>query len=163
LPPILSYNSTNAAIASEFGNGWSSLFSRFVSLAGSFQLTVQTGAGNVYFYNANGWSSGFYPPLTLQLTSPNSLFSASRLVPPFIEPQPDGLQYQYTGTSPYPLQAIVNPAGARWTLTRDGSNRVTVVTDPFSRLTTLAYDATSGKITRIQDPFGRIVTLSVNA
>jgi len=164
LPPMLSYNSTSASTSSEFGNGWSSLFSRFVSLAGSFQLTVQTGAGNVAYYNANAWSGGYYPPLTAQPTSPNSLYSATQFTAPFIETQPDGLQFQYAGaSSPWRLQSIINPAGARWTLTRDGSNRVTQVADPISRLTTLSYDGTSGKITRIQDPFGRITTLSVTA
>ena len=75
------------------------------------------------------------------------------------ETQPDGTLYQYgsrrAGSS---LQYIQNPAGQRWTVTYDGSGRVSFVTDPVARRTTLSYDATSGKITSIQDPFGRLTT-----
>ena len=40
---------------------------------------------------------------------------------------------------------------------------VTQVTDPFGRVGSLTYDATSGKISSFQDPFGRITTYSVNS
>jgi hypothetical protein len=53
LSPVLSCNSTYASTSSEFGNGWSSLFSRSVILSRSFQLTLQSGARNVYYYNAS--------------------------------------------------------------------------------------------------------------
>ncbi len=80
------------------------------------------------------------------------------------ETQPDGTIFQYGSLSGgvLSLQYIQNPAGARWTVTYDGSNRVSFVTDPPGRRTTFAYDATSGKIISIQDPFGRLTTLTVN-
>ena len=80
------------------------------------------------------------------------------------ETQPDGTLYQYGSLSggALSLQYIQNPAGQRWTVTYDGSGRVSFVTDPITRRTTLSYDATSGKISSIQDPLGRRTTLTVN-
>ena len=80
------------------------------------------------------------------------------------ETQPDGTLYQYGSLSggALSLQYIQNPAGQRWTVTYDGSGRVSFVTDPLTRRTTLSYDATSSKINCIQDPFGRRTTITVN-
>ncbi len=162
IPPVLSYNSTNTA-SSEFGNGWTSTFSRSQSVSGS-QLTVVTGDGNTYYYNASGWVGGYYPALSGNPTSPNSMFTANDSVFPCLETTPDGVQYQYRGSaSPYLLGKIANPAGATWSLTRDSSLRVTVITDPLNRSTTLSYSATYGKISSITDPFGRTTTYTVNS
>ena len=81
------------------------------------------------------------------------------------ETQPDGTLYQYGSAAGGigPLQYIQNPAGARWTVTYDGSNRVSFVTDPLGRRTSFAYNATSGNLTSIQDPFQRLTTLTVNS
>jgi hypothetical protein len=58
LPPILYYNSNNAAMASEIGNGWSHFFKRSVveGIAGPIHppspraYSLVTGAGQVYTY-----------------------------------------------------------------------------------------------------------------
>ena len=64
------------------------------------------------------------------------------------ETQPDWTLFQYGaaggGTS---LLYIQNPTGARWTVTYDGSNRVSSITDPILRLTTLTYSATTNRST----------------
>jgi len=131
VPPTLSFNSTNLT-PTEFGNGWTSVFSRSVVIGGSGAVEVQTGAGNTYFYSGTGWTNGFYPPSGGNLASPNSLFSAARNTGPFTETQSDGTLFQYSsGGPPSYLVSIQNVAGSRWTLTRDSSNRVTQVTDPF--------------------------------
>jgi YD repeat-containing protein len=159
--PVLTYNSQVSGSAG-LPNGWNTTFTRFVVLAGSFQLTVHTGDGKAYQYNANMQTNGYYPVLSGN-PSPNSLYSPTHLSGPFTETRPDGWQFYYTGVSPWNLESIRNPSGSRWTVSYDGSGRVKRVTDPFSRLTTFAYDATSTKIKRIQDAGGRITSITVNA
>ena len=158
--PVLSYSTTNQAITNELGTRWVHTFKRQVQASGTV-LTVVTGSGQSYSYSASHIGGGFASPTSNAVNSLQSSVGFTN----FTETQPDGTVYQYgapvSGTAP--LLYIQNPAGARWTVTYDGSSRVSFITDPLLRRTTLAYDATSAKITSIQDPFGRLTSLTVNS
>ena len=52
LPPVLSYNSTNASTSSEIGNGWTHTFKRQVQIVGGTNPAVVTGKGQSYTYQA---------------------------------------------------------------------------------------------------------------
>jgi len=163
MPPLLAYNSTNSATASEVGNGWTHTFKRQVQIIGGTTPVVVTGNGQSYTYQAANPSSGGYVAPTSD--TPNSLMAQAGWHG-FTETQPDGTFYQYgsaAGTGIGQLLYLHNPAGARWTLAYDGSNRVSSVVDHFGRLVTLSYNATSGKISSVQDWAGRISSLTVNS
>ena len=57
LPPILSFNSSSSA-SSEFGNGWTSTFSRSLTRSGS-EVTIQAGDGSTSYYTS-AWHLGYY-------------------------------------------------------------------------------------------------------
>jgi hypothetical protein len=76
IPPLLSFTSTNLT-ATEFGNGWTSVFSRVVITGGSGAVRLLTGAGNTYNYSGTSWTGGYYPPSSGSSISPNSLYSAA--------------------------------------------------------------------------------------
>ena len=157
IAPVLSYFSGNLA-SSELGAGWSHTFKRQVQV-GAHALTVVTGAGQPFTYQRAQFG-GFNSPTSNTVNSLQTPMDASTAT----ETQPDGTLYQYGSPSAgaLSLQYIQNPAGARWTVTYDGSGRVSFITDPLARRTTLSYDATSAKINSIQDPFGRRTTITVN-
>ena len=162
IPPILSYNSTNAATSSEIGNGWTHTFKRQVQIVGGQTPVVVTGNGQSYTYHAADPSSGGYQSPTSD--TPNTL-EAQLGWGGFTETQPDGTFFQYgsaAGTGIGQLQYIQNAAGARGSMTYDSSSRVSSVTDPFGRPVTLSYNPTSGKISSVQDWAGRITSLTVN-
>ncbi len=142
----------------ELGGGWLHTFKRQVQVA-SHTLTVVTGSGQSFAYGRTQLG-GFCSPESNTMNSLQSPMNASTAT----ETQPDGTLYQYGSPSAgaLSLQYIQNPAGQRWTVTYDGSGRVSFITDPMTRRTTLTYDATSGKITSILDPFGRATTITVN-
>jgi len=159
--PILSYNSTNASTASEIGNGWSHLFKRQVVIGGSGNPVVVTGAGQIFAYLAN-LAGGYYPPAPGTI---NSLQGPAGFTS-FTETAPDGTKYQYGSAQSVPaalLKSIQNPAGSIWTVSYDANSRVSAITDPYARRTTLTYAPTGGKISAIQDSFGRQTTISVNS
>jgi RHS repeat-associated protein len=88
---------------------------------------------------------------------------------PFERIAPDGTREVYdhvvTGTGPYPkrfLTKIVDRFGNEVTLTYDGSDRLTAVTDALGQVSLLSYDdpADSYRITSISDPFGRTATMT---
>jgi len=175
VPPVLSYNSTNATITSELGNGWLHTFKRAVAMVApapppgppppsgpTGNPNVITGAGQTYPYTRAA-TPGYQPPASASGVI-NSLDALTNYTG-FTEKAPDGTTYVYgsAATGPAPLLSISNPAGATWTLSYDASNRVSSVSDPFARRTTFSYDATSGKITSILDPFGRRTTFTVNS
>ena len=118
------------------------------------------GSGQSYNYTVVK-GSGFAAPTNGAINSLQATAGGAS----FTETQPDGTLYQYgsqvSGVSP--LLYIQNPAGARWTVTYDGSSRVSSITDPILRATTLTYNATSGKLSSILDPFGRLTTITVNS
>ena len=178
LTPVLSYNSTNASTSSEVGNGWSHTFKREVMAVppapppgrlpppgASGNPTVLTGAGQTFTYDSNA-SGGYLTPAPGS-GAINSLYALANYTG-FTETAPDGTAYVYGAAiasplTPAPLLSITNPAGATWSLTYDSSNRVSSVSDPFSRRTTFTYNATSGKISSILDSYGRYTTFTVNS
>ena len=160
--PVLSYNSGNSGTANTSGNGWFHTFQRQIQLSGN-NPTVITGTGQTYVYTGIRGGGGYAIPAS---NSPavNSLQSATGWTS-LTETQPDGTSFHYgsaaggTGSLLY----LQNPAGARWTLTYNGSGAVSSVLDPVGRLTTFGYNATSGNLSSIQDPFGRLTTFTVNS
>ena len=114
LQPTLSFNSTNVTTPSEIGNGWSHTFKRAITIQGSSTLRVAAGDGSQFFYSGTSWTNGFYAAVPGGTPVANSLSSPSRLVGPFTETRPDGWAYLYPSEGA--LQAIVNPAGNRWTV-----------------------------------------------
>jgi YD repeat-containing protein len=159
--PALSYLLTNPITSAECGVRWSHTFKRQVQVGVSNTAGVVTGEGQSYNY--------FFPRLAVYGSPTSNALNSLKAGAgnsSFTETQPDGTLYQYaagTTSAPASLLYIQNPAGVRWTMTYDGSGRVSAVTDPIERLTTLAYDATSGKLSSIQDPFGRRTTVTVNS
>jgi len=130
IPPVLSYNSSNASTASEIGNGWSHLFKRRIVIGGSGNPVVLTGAGQIFAYLAN-LAGGSYPPApgTINPLQGPAGFTS------FTETAPDGTKYQYGSAQSGPaalLQSIQNPAGSIWTVSYDASSRVSSITDPYA-------------------------------
>ena len=161
LLPTLSFNSTNAASASEVGNGWSHTFKRHLAIAGSSNLEITAGDGSMFGYSCMNPTNGFYQPLVGNNPPvQNSLSSPQRLIGPFTETRPDGWAYYYPIEGG--LQALINPAGNRWTVSYNTNGVPNQITDPFNRTTTLAYNS-SGKLSAIQDPTGRITSFTVNS
>ena len=161
LLPTLSFNSTNAASASEVGNGWSHTFKRHLAIAGSSNLEITAGDGSMFGYSSMNPTNGFYQPLVGNNPPvQNSLSSPQRLIGPFTETRPDGWAYYYPIEGG--LQALINPAGNRWTVSYNTNAVPSQITDPFNRVTTLAYNS-SGKLSAIQDPTGRITSFTVNS
>ena len=164
VPPVMAYNSTNASASSEVGNGWSHSFRRQVEVGGSGSpIVVTTGAGQNYTYTTSQPLGGQYTPAAGS-GAVNSLFAAR----PFFsatETAPDGTVYNYGSATGglLRLQSIQNPAGALWTVSYDSSNRVSSITDPFSRSSTFAYNGTSAKISSFLDFAGRRTTFTVNS
>ncbi len=156
--PVFSYCSLNTGTVNELGTGWFHTFKRQVQVA-THTLTVVTGAGQSFTYSRTPLG-GFNAPTSNTVNSLQAPSNASTAT----ETQPDGTLYQYsTSGGGLSLQYIQNPAGARWTVTYDGIGRVSFVKDPIGRLTTFAYNATSGKISSVQDPFGRLSTITVDS
>ncbi len=87
MPPLLAYNSTNAATASEVGNGWTHTFKRQVQIIGGTTPVVVTGNGQSYTYQAANPSSGGNVAPTSD--TPNSLLAQAGWRG-FTETQPDG-------------------------------------------------------------------------
>ena len=158
--PVLSYSNQNINIVNEIGTGWMHTFKRQVQISGT-NLAVLSGSGQLYAYQTSRFSNFATPSGSSTVNSVQFTGGFSSIT----ETQPDGTVFQYGAPSSgvSSLQYIQNPAGARWTVTYDGSGRVSFVTDPVGRATTLSYDATSGKIKSIQDSFGRLTSLTVNA
>ena len=161
VPPILYYSSSNASTSNEIGNGWMHTFNRHVRVDGGLTPAVITGTGASYTYELN-FPSGYKPT-----NGAINALTGNQTTKIFSEIAPDGTVYHY-GPPPLGSQiaymvSIQNPAGALWSMTYDSSNRVTSIADPFLRLNTFTYNATSGKINGIQDSFGRITTFLVNS
>ena len=156
--PVLTYNSQAATSGvTEFGNNWTMTYRRYLVVGGSFQINIFAGDGTKYTWSGSGQVGGYFTPLSGNpVNSLSGTFGTN-----YTETQPDGTAYFYNSAGT--LQYIKNVANARWSLTHDAGGRVTRVTDPFSRLTTFAYNATSNKIKRIQDSSGRITSFTVNA
>ena len=158
--PVLTYSSSNTALSNELGTGWMHTFKRQISVSGT-NVTVTMGTGQAFAYSGVRGGLGFVSPNgspavnSLQSTAGFSVFT---------ETQPDGTIYKYLPTTGglASLSYLQNPGGARWTVTYDGSGRVSFVTDPLVRRTTFSYDPTSGNITSILDPFGWRTTLTVD-
>ena len=161
VPPILSFNSTNSAVSSEIGNGWSNMFSRQVQVVGGANPTVVSGSGQRFPYTGN-LPGGYQTP---QAGTVNSLFMLSFFTG-FTETQPDGTAFIYGSAASGgigPLLSIKNPSGATWSLTYGLEQPGQLDHESFTRRTTLLYNSTGGKVSAIQDPFGRITTYSVNS
>ena len=122
---------------------------------------VITGSGQAYTYGGSRTGGVFLPPGTGS-SAVNSLFAQTGFSG-YTETQPDGTAFTYSAAPLAHLLTVSNPAGAIWTVSRDGSGRVSSVVDPIGRPTTLAYNATSGKITSIQDSYGRLTSITVNS
>ena len=152
-PPVrLSYHGIDDA-ASDFGNGWTSLYSQSVNEVDANTVDVTKGTGTVVRYQKD--ASGNYVP---------GMGSANKLVKngggDWTETQPDGFSLNYDSSGK--LEKLENKAGNIWTLSYDGATtRVESIEDPFSRLTTFAYDG-SNKIESIADPHGRVTTFTVD-
>ncbi len=128
---------------------------------GFSQPIVKTGDGQNFLYGGVP-AGGYQPP---EPGTINSLYALPGFTG-FTETAPDGTVFVYNsiqGSNPGVLLSVQNPAGATWTLSYDSSNRVSTISDPVGRSTTLSYSATSNKITSIQDSFGRRTSFSVNS
>ena len=113
----------------------------------------------MFGYSCMNPTNGFYQPLVGNNPPvQNSLSSPQRLIGPFTETRPDGWAYYYPIEGG--LQALINPAGNRWTVSYNTNGVPSQITDPFNRVTTLAYNS-SGKLLAIQDPTGRITSFTV--
>ena len=158
--PVLSYSNANFPALTEVGAGWTHTFRRQVLLSGN-NPTVVTGSGQQYAYTGVRGGGGFATPNSPAV---NSLQSTSGFSS-FTETQPDGTLFQYAAPSSgvSSLVYMQNPSGARWTVTYDSNGRVSFITDPVTRRTTLSYDATSGKLNCIQDPFGRRTSITIDS
>ena len=104
LTPVLSYNSTNAATASEIGNGWSQFFNRHVVVGGTGSPIVITGAGQNFNYLGRS-PSGFYPPQTGTINSLQGPLGFSS----FTETTPDGTKYFYGAATGQPVAVDPEP------------------------------------------------------
>ena len=115
-----------------YGNGWANSYGRRVSPIDANTADVVGGTGRVLHYQNRDATSGYYQPAG---EARNSLQKDGT---GWTEAQADGFAFRYDLTGA--LQYVANRSGARWTLTHDGGGRLTRLTDPFARRTSLAYD-----------------------
>jgi RHS repeat-associated protein len=133
------------------GKGWSvEGLNRIYAVTGG--VILYSGSGDALWFTAPGGSGGS------TYGSPAGDFSA--LVKngnnTFTRTLKDGTKQEFD-TSGYQT-AVVDRNGLRVTYTYDGSNRLTKITDPYSKVTTFTYS--SGKLQSIEDPANRRTTFA---
>ncbi len=133
-PPVRLYYNSRSSEAGEFGRGVS--LSVDPPLAASFNqsyVDVTSGAGTRTRYFGKNVSNVYRSAGGIgSLLKKNAGGD-------WTESFPDGFKYNYTSSGL--ASSIVNPAGARWTIARDGGDRITSVLDPANQRTTFSYDA----------------------
>src|SRR5262249_50101599 len=65
--------------------------------------------------------------------------------------------FNYSGSK---LQSIQDSDGSLWTYGYDSSNRMTTVTSPLSKTTSITYDATWGRVSSVSRPDGTSETFA---
>lgn len=88
----------------------------------------------------------------------------------FVRELPDGSRQTFAhpfGFNPtlFFLSSVSDPQGNTVTLTYDGNDRITAITDAAGQKTTLTYGLADDiyKVTKVTDPFGRSATFTYNA
>jgi YD repeat-containing protein len=135
------------------GKGWSvEGLNRIYAVTGG--VILYSGSGDAQWF-ATGSSSGG----TTSYTSPAGDFSTltkTDATGVFSRTLKDGTRQEFN-SSGYQT-ATVDLNGLRVTYSYDGSNRLSKITDPYSKVTTFTYS--SGKLQSIEDPANRRTTFS---
>ncbi|WP_339910218.1 hypothetical protein [Symmachiella dynata] len=156
--PAVTYNSTAAATASQFGYGWSGLFDVSVTEdAGAGTATLQSGSGTPVFFAALGQGGSSEAYLSrhgnnsrlFKLTAggfQEVLANGGKLL---FSSAGELTQYQNQGGKAWTINgnSIVSPYNQRTTISVGGTN--IHVTDPAGRITTLIQDGSDNIIQHI--------------
>jgi RHS repeat-associated protein len=147
----LTYNSANAGLVSEFGQGWKSNLSRKVSDLGGGSVKLTRGDGTELTYTGNPAVGNLY-------TAPDgATTSLKRLSSGWEELLRSGGKRTYDSGG-----NLTSASSARgtWTVSYSGGV-INKLTDPTGGVTTFTY--TSGKLSNIKDRAGRETQFTVNA
>ncbi len=148
---ILSYNSASASLASEFGYGWCCNYNSSVSLTSSPAGALLTDAiGSQLQYTGSPGAGSLYTPPPGAIDSLQNTGSGFALI------QPSGMTLNYDSGGN--LSTLQNSAGI-WTLIRSGG-LIRTITDPTGGVSSLSYDG-SNKLSMITDPAGRNTSFSI--
>jgi RHS repeat-associated protein len=147
----LTYNSANAGLVSEFGQGWKSNLSRKVTDLGGGSVKLTRGDGTELTYTGSPAVGSLY-------TAPDgATTSLKRLASGWDELLRSGGKRTYDSSG-----NLTSASSARgtWTVSYSGG-LINKLTDPTGGVTTFTY--TSGKLSNIKDRAGRETLFTVNA
>ncbi len=155
-------------VYTNFGPKWTSNWISYFAdntAYGTGTADLYTPGGGQYSYNFSGST---FAPGTYDQALVSKIISGGQTAG-FTREMPDAsvqtFAHQFGTTQFFFLSAISDPQGNTVTLTYDGNNRITSITDAAGEVTTLAYGLASDiwKVTRVTDPFGRSATFTYNS